>query len=112
MIIIGEKLNSTLKSIRPAMESRDKQAIQDLALRQIHAGADFIDVNAGMFHEVESEVLKWLIETIQEVTDVPFAIDSPSASAILSGLQANKKTVSQSLIPSRPKRLAMMPSFL
>lgn len=90
MIIIGEKLNSTLKSIRPAMESRDKQAIQDLALRQIHAGADFIDVNAGMFHEVESEVLKWLIETIQEVTDVPFAIDSPSASAILTGLQANK----------------------
>jgi hypothetical protein len=32
MIIIGEKINSTLKSIRPAMESRDKTAIQDLAL--------------------------------------------------------------------------------
>lgn len=90
MIIIGEKINSTLKSIRPAMESRDKTAIQDLALRQIKAGANFIDVNAGMFYENEDEVLKWLIETIQEVTDVPFAIDSPSAMAILTGLKVNK----------------------
>jgi len=90
MIIIGEKINSTLKSIRPAMESRDKTAIQELALHQIKAGANFIDVNAGMFHENESEILQWLIETIQEVTDVPFAIDSPSAMAILTGLKANK----------------------
>ena len=90
MIIIGEKINSTLKSIRPAMESRDKTAIQDLALRQIKAGANFIDVNAGMFYENEDEVLQWLIETIQEVTDVPFAIDSPSAMAILTGLKVNK----------------------
>lgn len=90
MIIIGEKINSTLKSIRPAMESRDKTAIQELALRQIKAGANFIDVNAGMFYENEDEVLQWLIETIQEVTDVPFAIDSPSAMAILTGLKVNK----------------------
>ena len=53
MIIIAEKINSTLKSIRPAMEARDKAAIQELAIRQINAGADFIDVNAGMFHENE-----------------------------------------------------------
>ncbi len=90
MIIIGEKINSTLKSIRPAMEARDKQAIQELALRQVNAGAQYIDVNAGMFHENESEVLKWLIETIQEVTDTPFAIDSPSAQAILTGCETNK----------------------
>ena len=90
MINVGEKINSNLKSIRPAMETRDKQAIQDLALRQINAGAQYIDVNAGMFHENESEVLKWLIEAIQEVTDTPFAIDSPSAQAILTGCETNK----------------------
>lgn len=90
MIIIGEKINSTLKSIRPAMETRDKKVIQDLAIAQVHAGAQFIDVNAGMFHDTESDVLQWLIETIQEVTDVPFALDSPSAEAILSGLKVNR----------------------
>lgn len=111
MIIIGEKINSTLKSIRPAMESRDKAAIQDLALRQIKAGANFIDVNAGMFHENESEILQWLIETIQEVTDVPFAIDSPSAAAILTGLKVNKngKTIINSITAEKARYDAIIP---
>lgn len=90
MIIIGEKINSTLKSIRPAMEARDKKAIQDLAKLQYEAGATFIDVNAGMFYENEIETLEWLIDSVQEVIDAPFAIDSPSAKAILAGLKKNK----------------------
>jgi cobalamin-dependent methionine synthase I len=111
MIIIGEKINSTLKSIRPAMELRDKTAIQDLALRQIKAGANFIDVNAGMFHENESEILQWLIETIQEVTNVPFAIDSPSAMAILSGLKTNKngKPIINSITAEKTRFDAIVP---
>ena len=111
MIIIGEKINSTLKSIRPAMESRDKAVIQDVAIRQINAGANFIDVNAGMFHQNESEVLQWLIETIQEVTDVPFAIDSPSAKAILTGLQSNKngKPIINSITAEKARYDAIIP---
>jgi cobalamin-dependent methionine synthase I len=90
MIIIGEKINSTLKAIRPAMESRDKAAIMDLARRQVEAGACYLDVNAGMFYENELEILTWLIETIQEVVTVPLAIDSPNPKAILAGLKANR----------------------
>ncbi|OQB13626.1 MAG: 5-methyltetrahydrofolate:corrinoid/iron-sulfur protein co-methyltransferase [Firmicutes bacterium ADurb.Bin193] len=90
MIIIGEKINSTLKAIRPAMESRDSAAIVDLAKRQYEAGASYIDVNAGMFYDEESEILQWLIETIQQSVKAPFAIDSPNAKAILAGLKANK----------------------
>lgn len=90
MIIIGEKINSTLKAIRPAMESRDSSAIIDLAKRQCDAGASFIDVNAGMFYDNEIETLEWLIETVQEAVDTPFAIDSPNPKALLAGLKANK----------------------
>jgi cobalamin-dependent methionine synthase I len=90
MIIIGEKINSTLKAVRPAMESRDKQAIIDLAKGQAEAGACFLDVNAGMFYDNEVETLEWLIDTIQEVVSVPLAIDSPNARAILAGLKKNR----------------------
>lgn len=90
MIIIGEKINSTLKAIRPAMEARDSEAIIDLAKRQSEAGASFIDVNAGMFHENEIEILEWLINTIQEHVDTPFAIDSPNPEALKAGLKANR----------------------
>lgn len=111
MIIIGEKINSTLKSIRPAMETRDRAAIQDLAIRQRDAGAAYIDVNAGAFYNEESEVLEWLIHTIQEVCDTPFAIDSPSASGILAGLKANQngKPIINSITGEKDRLNAILP---
>ena len=47
MLIIGEKLNGTLKKTGAAIAAQDVAFVQDLALRQVAAGADFIDVNAG-----------------------------------------------------------------
>jgi cobalamin-dependent methionine synthase I len=90
VIIIGEKINSTLETVRPAMETRDAAAIIDLARRQSRAGADYIDVNAGMFYKNEAEILSWLIQTIQEEVKTPFTIDSPDPKAILAGLKANR----------------------
>jgi len=90
MVIIGEKINSTLKTIRLAIENYDAAAIQDLAKKQHEAGAAYIDVNAGMFHDDEPERLVWLINTIQEVLDAPFSIDSPNPKAIEAALKANK----------------------
>jgi 5-methyltetrahydrofolate--homocysteine methyltransferase len=90
VIIIGEKINSTLKKVRPAIEKYDKKAIQDLALRQVKAGASYIDLNAGMFLSDEPERLEWLVNTVQEVTDTPLAIDSPNPVALERGLAANK----------------------
>ncbi len=92
MIIIGEKINSTLKAVRPAMESFDTAAIQDLAKRQYDAGATYIDVNAGMFIDDEPERLEWLVQTVQSVVDAPLAIDSPNPKALLKALQANKNS--------------------
>lgn len=111
MIIIGEKINSTLKSIRPAMENYDVAAIQDLAKRQADAGAAYIDVNAGMFHADEPERLEWLVNTIQEVLSTPFAIDSPSPKAIERALKANKnsKPIVNSITDEAERFNAIMP---
>lgn len=91
MIIIGEKINSSLKAIRPAMENYNTAAIQELAKKQREAGADFIDINAGMFIDDEPKRVEWLVNTVQEVVDAPLVIDSPNPIAIESGLKANKK---------------------
>lgn len=111
MIIIGEKINSTLKSIRPAMENYDAAAIQDLAKRQYDAGATFIDVNAGMFYGDEPERVDWLIKTIQEVIDAPFSIDSPNPKALLAGLKANKngKPLINSITDEKERFDAVLP---
>ncbi len=111
MIIIGEKINSTLKAIRPAIESYDAKTIQDLAIKQHEAGAAYIDVNAGMFHDDEPQRLVWLIETIQEVTDAPFAIDSPNPAAIEAALRANKnaKPIINSITNEKERYNAIAP---
>lgn len=90
MIIIGEKINSTLKAVRPAIENYDADAVADLARRQYEAGADYIDINAGIFVEDEPERLAWLATTVQDAIDAPLTIDSPSAEAIKKALEVNK----------------------
>jgi cobalamin-dependent methionine synthase I len=114
MIIIGEKLNSTLKSVRPAMEARDAAAIQDIAGRQVRAGAAYLDLNAGMFRQDEPECLAWLVNTVQEVSDTPFSIDSPSPAAIRAGLLANRngKPIINSITDEKERYEAILPLAL
>jgi cobalamin-dependent methionine synthase I len=92
MIIIGELINASRKTIKAAIEAQDAEAIQKVATDQAEAGADYIDVNAGIFVGKEPEYLKWLVETVQEVTDKPCAIDSPDPVAIGAALAAHKGT--------------------
>lgn len=111
MIIIGEKINSSLKSIRPAIENYESAAIQDLAKRQYEAGATFIDVNAGTFVNDEPERLEWLVNTVQEVIDTPFAVDSPNPVALERALKANKngKPIINSITDEKDRFNAVMP---
>ena len=92
MIIIGELINASRKAIKAAIEAQDAAAIQKVAKDQAEAGADYIDVNAGVFVGREPEYLKWLVETVQEVTDKPCAIDSPDPAALESALAVHRGT--------------------
>lgn len=92
MIIIGELINASRKAIAAAIEARDAAAIGQVAKDEAEAGADYIDVNAGVFVGKESEYLKWLVETAQAAADKPCAIDSPDPLAIEAGLSAHKGT--------------------
>lgn len=76
MKIIGEKINGTLKKVRRAIEERDRAFIGELALSQVRAGVDWLDINAGSPPDRETEDLLWLIECVQEVTDTPLCLDS------------------------------------
>ncbi|MDR3324388.1 MAG: methyltetrahydrofolate cobalamin methyltransferase [Spirochaetaceae bacterium] len=87
MIIIGEKLNGSIPSVGRAIAERDAALIRDIAKRQADAGAAFIDVCASTPEEVELETLKWMIDLVQDATDAPIAIDSPSAKICAAAVQ-------------------------
>ena len=92
MIIIGELINASRKAIGSAIEAQDAVAIQAVAENQHAAGANYIDVNAGIFVKKEPEYLAWLVRTVQEVVDGPCAIDSPNPKAIEAALAVHQGT--------------------
>ncbi|MCL1993883.1 MAG: methyltetrahydrofolate cobalamin methyltransferase [Spirochaetes bacterium] len=114
MIIIGEKINSTLKAVRPAIENYDAEVIKNLAKAQTDAGATYIDVNAGMFLHDEPERVQWLVETIQSAVSTPLCIDSPRATAIEAGCKYNKngKPIINSLTDEKERYDEILPIVL
>ena len=88
MIIIGEKLNSAIPRVRQLINDKNTEAIQDLAVRQTTAGANYLDINTSQGEELAN--MEWMVETIQDVTDIPLCIDSTSGEVIKKGLEAVK----------------------
>ncbi|MDP6398788.1 MAG: dihydropteroate synthase [Arenicellales bacterium] len=91
MIIVGERINSTRKSIAAALEARAAEQILNQARRQWDAGASYLDVNTAMMRAQEPEVMAWVIELIQgELPDALIAIDSANPAAVEAGFRAHK----------------------
>lgn len=82
MIIIGEKINGTIPSVKNAIVERDEEFIRNLALKQTEAGAHYLDVCASTAPEYEVETLIWLMNLVQDTVDTPLCIDSPNATVI------------------------------
>ncbi len=76
-LVVGERINTSRKAVRRAVEDRDAAYIQDDVKNQIEARADYVDVNAGARIGHEEEDMRWLLEVIQEVAAAPLALDSP-----------------------------------
>ncbi len=91
MIIIGEKINGTIPSVKKAIEERDEGFIRNLALKQAEAGAHYLDVCASTAPEHEVETLIWLMNIVQDAVDTPLCIDSPNAKTIEKVFQNAKR---------------------
>jgi len=103
LLIIGEKLNSSIPQVREAIDNKDKVFVRDLARKQVEAGADLLDVNTAMGDEVED--MQWIVETVQEVVDVPLCIDSTNPAAIKRALQVHKGRAMVNSITLEKKRI-------
>ncbi|MBP7402845.1 MAG: dihydropteroate synthase [Clostridia bacterium] len=82
MILIGEKLNSSIPSTRAILEARDAAAAAGLAAAQEEAGAEWLDLNAGMFAGEEEAVLSWLAQTAAGATKAGLVLDSPDPAVL------------------------------
>ena len=111
MLIVGELINTSRKAIKPLVEERDAAAIQDIAQKQVEAGAHYIDVNCGTMVFNEPETMAWLVETIQEKVSAPLCLDSPNPQALEAGLSLvkNGQPMINSITAEKERFAAILP---
>lgn len=110
MLIIGEKVNVMMTKIGAAMKTYEKKPIQEMALLQVEGGANWLDINLGPATKEGPERMRFVVESVQEVTDIPLALDTMNIEAMKAGLEVVKGEVMINSISSQPERIeALMP---
>jgi 5-methyltetrahydrofolate--homocysteine methyltransferase len=88
-VIIGERINPTgRRKLAEEMAAGNFETVVADALAQVEAGAQMLDVNAGIPLADEPAILARTVELVQDVTDVPLSIDSSIVEALEAGLAA------------------------
>jgi len=87
-VIIGERINPTgRKKMLKALQDGDFDMVRQDAKSQVEAGARILDVNAGVPGADEPALLKQVMATVMEVTDVPLCIDTADPEALEAALK-------------------------
>lgn len=105
-VMIGERINPTGRKLLAAeMAAGDYTRVIADALAQVEAGAQMLDVNAGIPLADEPAILAEAIKRVQEVTDVPLSIDSSIVAALESGLSVYKGKALVNSVTGEEERL-------
>jgi cobalamin-dependent methionine synthase I len=110
MYILGENIHIISEKVKIALKEKDAKFFQELAVKQVEAGAQALDLNLGPRKADWQEVFPWMVETVEAVVDVPLSFDSTNILGIEAGLQ--KVTKAQPIINStsaEPERLEKVP---
>jgi 5-methyltetrahydrofolate corrinoid/iron sulfur protein methyltransferase len=98
MYIIGENIHIISDKVKEALKEKNAGFFQELAIRQVEAGAQALDLNMGPRKRDWEEIFPWMVETVEAVVDVPLSFDSTNILGIEAGLK--KVTKAQPIINS------------
>ncbi|GMQ94070.1 MAG: methyltetrahydrofolate cobalamin methyltransferase [Acidimicrobiia bacterium] len=89
LTIIGEKINPTgRKRLAATLKEGDLDYVVELAVRQVEAGADVLDINVGVPGIDEVKKMREVVSAVSSAVDVPLCIDSPNHESVAAGLEA------------------------
>ncbi len=87
-VLIGERINPTgKKKLAEALRSENYDVIKEMAVSQVEAGADILDVNVVTPGVDEVKVLPRVIEAVMEAVEVPLCIDINNPAALKEALK-------------------------
>jgi 5-methyltetrahydrofolate--homocysteine methyltransferase len=104
--IIGERINPTgRKAFAEQLRDGDLSTVTVDATAQVQAGADMLDVNAGIPLVDEPELLRSMLRTVQNAVEVPICIDSSVISALEAGLSVYEGRALVNSVTAEDERL-------
>jgi 5-methyltetrahydrofolate--homocysteine methyltransferase len=104
--IIGERINPTgRKAFAEQLRAGDLSTVTADALAQVEAGADMLDVNAGIPLVDEPSLLKDMLRTVQDAVDAPICIDSSVIEALEAGLSVYEGRALVNSVTAEDERL-------
>jgi 5-methyltetrahydrofolate corrinoid/iron sulfur protein methyltransferase len=109
MYIIGENIHIISQAVKDAVAERDIKFFQDLAVQQVEAGADALDLNIGPQKKMGHEIMPWLVQGVQEVVNVPLSLDTTNLTAIEEGLKVAKNQCIINSTSAEAERLEKVP---
>lgn len=114
VLIVGELINTSRKAIKPAVDSRDADFIKGVAVQQVEAGANYVDVNCGTMVFNEPETMEWLVRTVESAVQEPVCIDTPNSKAMEAGLACikNGQPMINSITAEKERFAAIIPVVL
>jgi 5-methyltetrahydrofolate--homocysteine methyltransferase len=108
-VIIGERINPTGRKVLAAEMARgDFSRVESDVMAQVAAGAQMLDVNAGIPLADEPKILADTIRLVQSLTDVPISIDSSIVEALESGLEVYQGRALVNSVTGEEERLEVV----
>jgi 5-methyltetrahydrofolate corrinoid/iron sulfur protein methyltransferase len=109
---IAESINIMGTRSGGAMKERNAAPVQEMAKEEAAAGASYLDLNIGPARKDGEELMPWVVEIVQKVSDLPLVLDTTNVDAMAAGFKAvtNKEEAVLNSIMARPERMeALVP---
>ena len=92
MYIIGENIHIMADKVKAGIKERDAGFFQKLAVAQVEAGAQALDINLGPRKKDWEEIFPWMVKTVEAVVPTfPSVLDSTNLLGIEAGLKVITK---------------------
>jgi 5-methyltetrahydrofolate corrinoid/iron sulfur protein methyltransferase len=88
MILAADNLTGANPLVAQALRDLAAAPLQDLARRCAEAGAQVLDLNPGYLSRRQEDRMAFLVDAVQEVTNLPLILDSPNPRVLAQGLAA------------------------
>ena len=110
VMAIAESINIMGKRSGEAMKARIQGPVQEMAREETAAGASYLDLNIGPARKDGTELMPWIVQTVEAASDLPLRLDTTNMDAMAAGFKVvkNREAAIMNSISAQPERMEKM----